>query len=189
LLKERGLAFRVRIGGDGPEWPHLQRLAHELGIASRVSFLGPLDETEAEAEYARAAVFVLPCRKLANGDQDGLPNTILEAMAHGLPVVSTALPAVQEAVDHESCGLLVPPDDDVALARALEHLLRDGELRARLGSAARACVAARFDRSRTLAAVSSGLAEAGLLPAVDRLAPRADDSRAFRLRSDALTKT
>lgn len=190
LLKGRGLAFRVRIGGDGPEWPYLQRLAHELGIASRVSFLGPLDETEAEAEYARAAVFVLPCRKLANGDQDGLPNTILEAMAHGLPVVSTALPAVREAVEDQSCGLLAPPDDDVALAQALERLLRDRELRARLGASARACVAARFDRARTLAAVPAGLAEAGLLPDFARPAPpHPDDSRVVRLRRDALTKT
>jgi glycosyltransferase involved in cell wall biosynthesis len=190
LLQSRGLAFRVRIGGAGPEWPHLQRLAHELGIASMVAFLGPLDETEADAEYASADVFALPSRKLPDGDQDGLPNALVEAMAHGLPVVSTALPAIQEAVEDEISGFLVRPDDDVALAQALASLIRDSELRGRLGRRGRASVAARFDRTRTLAAVSAGLAEVGFLPAPARVAlPRPDDTHVVRRRSDALTTT
>src|SRR5262249_10996597 len=96
-LRDRGLDFTLRLVGEGPEWPRLQRLVHELRLADRVVFLGPLDENEVRAEYECADVFALPCRKLANGDQDGLPNVVPEAMAHGLPVVRTRMDGLVEA--------------------------------------------------------------------------------------------
>src|SRR5207253_1929550 len=98
LLQRRGIDFKVRIGGEGPEWARLQRLAHELGVAERIAFLGPLMEDEVVNEYGRASIFALPCRVLPNGDRDGVPNVIVEAMANGLPVVSTTLSSVREAV-------------------------------------------------------------------------------------------
>lgn len=164
LLRARGVDSLVRIAGEGPEWARLQRLVHELGVADRITFLGPLTESEVRAEYGRATVFALPCQVLPNGDRDGLPNVLLEAMAHGLPVVSTTLAGVREAVVDGESGLLVAPRDDVGLADALERLLGDFALRARLGANARQRVAERLDRRANLPAVHTALASAGVIP-------------------------
>jgi glycosyltransferase involved in cell wall biosynthesis len=164
LLRLRGLDFKARIAGEGPEWARLQRLTHELSVAECVAFLGPLTEDEVATEYSRASVFALPCQKLPNGDRDGVPNVIVEAMARGLPIVSTTLPAVREAVVDGECGLLVEPGDARGLANALERLLTAGELRARFGARARERVAERFQRGANLPEVHAVLDAAGLIP-------------------------
>lgn len=164
LLRDEGVAFTLRIAGDGPEWPGLQRLVHKLHLAERVMFLGPLNTAEVRAEYGTASIFALACRRLANGDRDGLPNVLLEAMAHGLPIVGTTQAGIAEAAEHERNSLLVPPDDPSALAEALGRLLTDPELARRLGAGAKASVRERFDYRLLLPAVPSALAEAGLIP-------------------------
>ncbi|TML53939.1 MAG: glycosyltransferase family 4 protein [Actinobacteria bacterium] len=164
-LRDRGLEFTVRLAGEGPEWARLQRLVHEVGLGDRVAFLGPLSESELQAEYQRADVFALPCRKLANGDQDGLPNVILEAMAHGLPVVSTRLAGIVEAVVDGESGLLADQDDAAALAENLGELLQDPNLRERIGQAGRDRVAERFERSANLPRVVDALIDAGIVGA------------------------
>jgi glycosyltransferase involved in cell wall biosynthesis len=166
LLRMRGADFTVRVAGEGPEWARLQRLVHELGVADRVTFLGPLTESEVRVEYRRASVFALPCQLLPNGDRDGLPNVLLEAMSHGLAVVSTTLGGVHEAVVDGESGLLVAPRDEAALGDALQRLLADAGLRARLGTKARQTVAERFERRANLPAVHTALASAGLIPNV-----------------------
>jgi glycosyltransferase involved in cell wall biosynthesis len=163
LLRDRGLAFSLRLAGEGPEWSRLQRLVHELRLADRVAFLGPLSEGEVRAEYEQADIFALPCRKLANGDQDGLPNVILEAMAHGLPVVSTRLDGIVEAVVDGDSGLLADQDDPAAFAVHLGGLIEDAELRERVGEAGRSRVAACFERSANLPRVVEALVEAGIV--------------------------
>jgi glycosyltransferase involved in cell wall biosynthesis len=163
ILRDRGVPFTLRIAGDGLEWPRLQRLVHSLSLGDRVIFLGPLTPAEVRAEYASASVFALACRTLANGDRDGLPNVVLEAMTHGLPVVSTRQSGIAEAVEHGSTGLVAEPEDPGALAAALECVLTDAGLAERLGTAARAAVRARFDRTRLLPDVSATLSEAGLI--------------------------
>src|SRR5262249_57279407 len=95
-------------------------------------------------EYARADVFSLACRQLENGDRDGMPNVILEAMASGLPIVSTTLDGISEAVVEGRCGFLVPQDDPAALSDALARVLEDGDLRGQLAEGARAHVVSRF---------------------------------------------
>ena len=162
-LRDRGLGFTIRLAGEGPEWPRLQRLVHELQLGDHVLFLGPLSESEVRAEYERADIFALPCRKLANGDQDGLPNVILEAMAHGLPVVSTRLDGIVEAIVDGESGLLADQDDPAGLAECLTSLVQDAALRDRVGEAARSRVAARFERSANLPDVIEALVEAGIV--------------------------
>lgn len=164
-LRERGLEFRMRIAGDGPMWPELQRRVNELDLPDHVRFLGPLTADELESQYAAAAAFVLACQVGADGNRDGLPNTLLEAMARGLPVVSTTLPSIEEAVTDGMHGLLVPPGDHIALAGALERLLIDGRLREQLGAAARARVSERYDRDALAARVHVLLAGAGMIEA------------------------
>jgi glycosyltransferase involved in cell wall biosynthesis len=175
-LRAEGAEFVVRIAGEGPDWARLQRLAHELGVGDRITFLGPLMESEVRTEYGRATAFALPCQVLPNGDRDGLPNVLLEAMAHGLPVVSTTLAGVREAVTDGETGLLVSPRDEVGLAETLERLFSDGALRARLGARARQRVAERFDRRANLPAVHTALARAGLIPALARHEQTAADA-------------
>lgn len=164
-LRDRGLQFRVEIAGEGPLWPTLQRLVNELELSEFVRFLGPLTLEELEHHYPTASLFVLPCQVAVDGNRDGLPNTILEAMARGLPVVSTTLASIQEAVTDDREGLLVPPRDPIALADALARLLSDRELRERLGGAGRKRVAAEHDRAQLAPRVFSALAAAGLVTA------------------------
>jgi glycosyltransferase involved in cell wall biosynthesis len=164
ILRDRGVDFTVRIAGEGVEWPRLQRMVHELDLAGHVAFLGPLSPLEVHAEYLSANVFALACRELPNGDRDGLPNVLLEAMARELPAVSTRLEGVSEAIEHGRSGLLTEPDDPSAFAAALERVLAQPELARRLGAGARAAVIERFDRRRLLPAVAGALAEARLVP-------------------------
>jgi len=164
-LRDRGLDFGIRIVGEGPEWPRLQRLVHELRLGARVVFLGPLSEVEVREEYETADIFALPCRKLPNGDQDGLPNVILEAMAHGIPVASTRLDGIAEAIADGESGLLADQDDPAAFAELLGRLIEDVEFRERIGEAGRTRVAEHFERSANLPGVVSALVEAGVIPA------------------------
>jgi glycosyltransferase involved in cell wall biosynthesis len=96
-------------------------------------------------EYRRASVFCLPCRVLDNGDRDGIPNVLLEAMATGVPVVTTNVSGIPELVVDGMTGLLVPPDDPEATAAALLRVFTDRELAARLARAGQALVRERFD--------------------------------------------
>src|SRR4029077_14038358 len=105
----------------------------------------------------------LPCRRLANGDQDGLPNVILEAMAHGLPVVSTRLDGIIEAIVDGESGLLADQDDPPALAEHLARLIKEAELRERIGEAGRSRVSERFERNANLPRVVDALVEAGIV--------------------------
>ena len=163
LLRDRGCAYRLRIVGEGVEWARLQRLVHDLELEGHVTFTGPLSETEVQDEYERAYAFALACRELENGDRDGIPNVVLEAMAHGLPIVSTTCPGVMEAVSHDRSALLAEPGDAVGLADQLERVLRESDLAARIGAGALQRVQQRFDRGANLPSVLQALRSAGLV--------------------------
>jgi glycosyltransferase involved in cell wall biosynthesis len=125
----------LRVVGVGPEGERLEQLAHDLKIANRVCFLGHLPFAGLVAEYQNAAIFALPT------EQEGFGIVFLEAMASSLPIIATRVAAVPEVVSDGVTGLLIDPGDEAALAQALEQLLRDPALRARLGNAGRAHVA------------------------------------------------
>ena len=165
ILRDRGVDFELRIAGEGSQWSALQRLVHELAVGDRVRFLGPLSEAEARVEYRHADVFALACEELENGDRDGIPNVVLEAMAHELPVATTRAGGTAEAVVHGESGLLSDQGDHWALARHLEQLAVDESLRLRLASGARETVLTRFDRKRCLPHVVAALRERGLIRA------------------------
>jgi glycosyltransferase involved in cell wall biosynthesis len=133
--------------GDGPLRGSLEKQAWELGLAGRVRFEGPLPQLFVAERLRQAQIFCLPARIAADGDRDGLPNVLLEAMASGLAVVSTPVSAIPEAVHDGVNGLLVPPDDPPALAAALHRLLADAALRRELGRAARATVLQAFSET------------------------------------------
>jgi glycosyltransferase involved in cell wall biosynthesis len=143
-LKQRGVAFACRIAGDGPERERLLRRARGLPPGS-VEFLGFQSFADMKDLYAWADVFALPCRVASDGDRDGVPNAILEAMASGVPVVASDAGGVSEVLTHKETGWLVPPNDPAALASALEEAGSEEELRSHLARGARAEVETRFD--------------------------------------------
>ena len=142
-----GLA--VEIVGDGPLRDDLADLARERGVAERVRFTGSLQSSDVERAYERCSMFVLPCRVAPDGDRDGMPTSLLEAMARAVPVISTDVVGVREVVIHEQTGLLVPPDDPAALAEAIVRLAEDPALARALGQRARDLVSERFDPRRS----------------------------------------
>jgi glycosyltransferase involved in cell wall biosynthesis len=148
-LADRDPDLRLEIAGDGELSDDLHRLADELDVGDRVRFLGSLSSQQIDAAYRRASMFVLPCRIDDDGDRDGMPTVILEAMARGVPVVSTDVIGIPEVVRHGTTGLLVPPDDPTRLAAAIETLRTDPEGARELGRAARALVAEKFDPQRS----------------------------------------
>ena len=137
--------LRLEVIGSGPLADELVQLAAELGVADRVSWLGPQPADVVERAYARAGVVALPCRIDGDGDRDGLPTVLVEALARGIPVVSTDIVGIPELVRHGETGLLVPPDDPHALARALADLRSDACLARRLGTQGRELVRAAYD--------------------------------------------
>lgn len=159
LLRDRSL--RVEVVGGGPLLAALTRRAREAGVADRIVFRGPLDADGVADAYRRCAMVVLPCRVAADGDRDGLPTVLGEAMARGLPVVSTDVAGIGELVEHDATGLLVPSDDPWALAEAIARLRADRSLAERLGAAGRRRVRDEYDPAagaRALAAVFQGAA-------------------------------
>ena len=148
----------LHIAGDGSQRAALEALAARFGVQARVHFHGRLAPDAVRRLMAGAALLALPSRRLPDGDRDGIANVLLEAMALGVPVVTTTAGAAAEVVGDRVTGRLVPPDDVTALAAALEELLGDAEQRARLARTARATVETYFDSRLTGAALSSLLA-------------------------------
>lgn len=134
-LAQSGVNFRCWIVGEGPERAALQAEIAALGLQSRIRLLGAQPNVRKFLE--RAEVFVMPCVQEAGGDRDGIPTTLMEAMAMRVPVISTEISGIPELVQHETTGLLAPPEDPEALARAMARLLADEALRARLAAAGR----------------------------------------------------
>jgi glycosyltransferase involved in cell wall biosynthesis len=142
LSRVRMRDWRLAVVGDGPDRPAAERCAAEAGLADRVRFLGHQAPEAVRALLPAGDLLVLPSR------MEGLPYTILEAMAAGLPVVSTRVFGIPEAVVDDETGILVAPGDGDALTHALEILLGDASLRVRMGAAARARFEAHFTLHR-----------------------------------------
>jgi colanic acid/amylovoran biosynthesis glycosyltransferase len=150
----------VEIVGDGSCRADLEALVAELGLRDRVTFRGAQPSAAVDAHYRRCAMVVLPCRVDADGDRDGMPTVLVEAMARGLPVVSTDVVGIAELIEHGRTGLLVAPDDPVALAAALDQLALDPASGRDLGGAARTSVLAAFAPERATPALVAVFAEA-----------------------------
>ena len=139
-----GLAWRLDHVGVGPLSSAMRRLAERRGLSPRIRWHGPLTQEEVLRRYREADLFVLSSRIARDGDRDGLPNVLMEAQSQGLPVLASTLSAIPELVEDGASGRLVPPDDPDALARELERLIGDPDLRARLGRAGEERLRSRF---------------------------------------------
>jgi glycosyltransferase involved in cell wall biosynthesis len=133
----------VHVGG-GPLAGRLARRARALGIAERVQWRGAREQKELLAEYRAADLFALASRVARDGDRDGLPNVLAEALSQGLACVATRVSGIPELVDDESSGLLVAADSPDAFAQALASLIADPARRRALGEEGRRRVHAQF---------------------------------------------
>jgi glycosyltransferase involved in cell wall biosynthesis len=160
VLRDRGVAFECEIFGDGPLREALEAQVREERLENLVHLRRPVSQ-EAVAESLRACdVFVLPCRQDRTGDMDGIPTVFMEAMATGRPVVSCAISGIPELVRDGETGLVVPPEDPVAVAEAVERLAGAPELRRRLGEQGRRLVERQHDQARNARRVLELLLEA-----------------------------
>jgi glycosyltransferase involved in cell wall biosynthesis len=153
LLTERGLDFQLEIAGSGPLEDELQSTIEAAGLTDRVRLLGPLPQDAVRRLVTSATVFAAPCRVGADGNRDGLPTVLLEAMALGTPAVSTPVTGIPEAIEHRRTGLLVAEGDRPGLADALAELITDPSLQGELARAARNKIEKDFDAHRQAVAV------------------------------------
>jgi glycosyltransferase involved in cell wall biosynthesis len=141
-LVRTGADLELHIAGEGPEGPEMKKLASDLGLADRVRFFGDVENV---SELLRTFdMYVL------SSDNEANPNSLLEAMASGLPCISTDVGNVRELLDHGRVGLLVPPGDDESMAIALKRLADEPGMRAKLGDAARRRVIEHYSMSGML---------------------------------------
>ncbi len=160
-LKRKGRHFVCRIVGFGPLQQELEELIAKLELQDCVFLAGKMTQDKLIHEYRRADLFVLPCLVTDDGDRDGIPNVLVEAMAMRIPVVSTPVSGIGELVDHMENGLLAAEKDSEALAAAMETLLDDPPLRHRLGANGRQKVMDGFSLDRSTAKVRDLLLRAG----------------------------
>ncbi len=145
-LRNRGYEFKCKIvTGATDHRPGLERLIGDLGLESFVELVGAKNPSEMSGLYRESDLFVLASVVAANGDRDGIPVSLMEAMASGLPVVSTRVSGIPELVTNGVNGLLVDAADPDGLASAMASLLDDPPLGIRMGLAGRTTVEERFD--------------------------------------------
>jgi len=145
LLKDQGYNFHCSIVGDGPQRPLLEQTIHNLGLTDYVELPGSASHEQVIEMYQHATIVALPCIIGRNGDRDGIPNVLMEAMYMQIPVVSTPVSGIPELISDDKNGLLVPPQNSSALAAALASLLADPSLCRRLGTAGRETIRECFD--------------------------------------------
>lgn len=141
-------AARLTLAGDGPLREELQTAVKAAGLQDRVDFPGFLNQTALRPLVESAHFFFHPSETPADGNQEGVPNALLEAMASGLPALATTHGGIPEAVTHGVDGLLMPERDAAGLAAAALGLMHDPAAWQRMSAAASASVAEKFERGR-----------------------------------------
>lgn len=149
FLLQEGLRFRCVIVGEGPLRGAIEAEIIQRGLADVVSLKGAMTHADLIAFYREAAIFALSPCIVANGDRDGIPNVIAEAMAAGVPVVSTAVSGIPELIQNGITGLLVSPESPSELAAALRRLLRNPGDGRRLAHNARERIETQFNCMET----------------------------------------
>ena len=160
LIEKKGLPVTLRafevfvrqylnatltIAGEGPLLRELESLARELKIAERVSFTGFLSQQQLREIYYRSHIFLHPSQTGRDGNQEGIPNSMLEAMATGLPVFATEHGGIPEAIEHGVSGVLVPERDEFALVETLLEAVRDPRFLSGIAQTGADAVRKKFD--------------------------------------------
>src|SRR5437773_7481470 len=160
IFKKDHPQAKFYIAGKGPLQPELEMLAAGLGIFKDVHFVGFLSQSKLMELYASSHLFLHPSEMPPDENQEGVPNSILEAMATGLPVAATQHGGNPEAVDHGHTGWLVPEEDHAALANAMQQIAYSPGLLREMGLRARAAVTDRFEQDAQIDQLESFYEEA-----------------------------
>lgn len=166
ILARRGHHFTCQIIGTGELEADLRAQIARRGLEATVALTGPLPQNKVIQHVRNAAVFAAPCVIGADGNRDGLPTVLLEAMALGTPCISTDVAGIPEVLLDGETGLRVPQRDPTALAAAVERLLTDSALRVQLANRARCQIEAQFDICSNAASVR-GLFQAAVCAGVE----------------------
>ncbi|KAF1710003.1 hypothetical protein CSC70_10035 [Pseudoxanthomonas kalamensis DSM 18571] len=145
LLRERGIDFHCHLLGSGPLEGELRQLARQRGVGEHVEFAGAQPQDVVRSWMTQASMFVLPSEVAEDGNRDGIPVALMEAMATGCPVISTRVSGIPELIEDGAQGLLVEERQPRALADAMQRLLADAALSTRIVDAARVKIESEFD--------------------------------------------
>ena len=160
LVEKKGLEYLIKsipviikdipdlefiIVGSGPLNDSLQQLVNPLNIDSYLKFKGDVSDSELFEYYNHADIFVLPCIIAENGDRDGIPVSMMEAMAMEIPLVSTNISGIPELVKDDVSGIIIPPKDEKAISEALIKLLNNENLRNQMGKAGRQIILEKYN--------------------------------------------
>jgi glycosyltransferase involved in cell wall biosynthesis len=160
LVEKKGIAYLIKaipmvikklpnceltIIGSGPLYDNLQQLARDLNIERYVQFKGDVSDSELMRYYEYADMFILPCIVAENGDRDGIPVSMMEAMAMQMPVISTTVSGIPELVEDSVSGILALPKDEKAIADAIITLCKDSELRIGMGEEGRKMIERKYN--------------------------------------------
>ncbi|MEB3295788.1 MAG: glycosyltransferase [Synechococcales bacterium] len=156
-LKQMGCEFRCVIVGYGEMRSQLEAMIHDLNLSDTVTLSGKKTQDELVELYHQSSLFVLPCLVTDDGDRDGIPNVLLEAMAMKLPVVSTNISGISELVEDQFNGFLIPEKDAAALTEALSLLLNNPDLRQEFGIRGRQKVLQQFNLEKNVAEIREQL--------------------------------
>ncbi|MGB0767698.1 MAG: glycosyltransferase family 4 protein [Phycisphaeraceae bacterium] len=157
---DAGCETRLTIVGDGPERAPLQRQIDDAGLGDRIELVGAKANQEVRSMMQQRKTFVLPCRVAEDGDRDGIPVVLMEAMASGMAVISGDLPTIRELVEDGVTGLMTQPSDMSALAEAIRRLHDDEGFSERLSIAGRRRVIDEFALSVNLDRLTSAFLRA-----------------------------
>ncbi len=149
-LDEAGVDFRLTLGGSGMLELPLKSLAAKLGIKDKVFFPGFIDHDQVPAHMLKTDVFVMPSVVKENGDRDGLPTVLMEALLHGVPVIATNVGGICEVVEDGVTGLIVPQRDPDALSKAILRLKNDPPAARAMAEAGTARVRDLYDTDRNI---------------------------------------
>jgi colanic acid/amylovoran biosynthesis glycosyltransferase len=146
-LRDNNVKFQYEIVGDGPQRQNLEDLIERLDLADKVKLLGAMSNDPLTELFSRTSVFLMPCVKTADGDMDGIPVAMMEAMSCEVPVVSTNISGIPEIVEDGITGRLAPENDVDSLVQILTELLEDMDKIERFGKAGRERVIKDFSIS------------------------------------------
>ena len=159
ILVDLGFDVRLTLAGNGPRRVELESAASRLGISSRVRWTGFLNSEQLAGEYRQHDVFLHPSRETGSGDREGIPNSLLEAMAHGCVVLGTRHSGIPEAVEDGVNGLLVDRADALLVADAVSKIASDPARAKSLGAAARQTILERFSTEACIRKLETSYAE------------------------------
>ena len=160
LLKQKGYQFRCQIVGYGELQTQMEQAIEQLQLQEVITLVGKLTQDKLIEIYRQADIFVLPCQISENGDRDGIPNVLLEAMAMEIPVISTPISGIVELIEDRKTGLLVQQKDSKGIANAIEELINNPELRQQLQQAGRIKVAQQFSLAENIKEIKTLLVKA-----------------------------